>query len=170
MELTNPCTAFPPIKLLLEATTIREQAFTLTKDGQRLHFPSYVTLSAKEDILNINVTLRHHLEDYWDADDGQHAIETISLPCNTLLRLVIDQWWPPDHDDPWPAANLHVRDPLDLVESFSITFASTDRNNPQYWIKAFVRLAKDTLGIPVLSPAPPSTKRSSAPSDDEVPF
>jgi len=96
-------------------------------------------------------------------DDQNPPILPLNLPKDEIIRLEVGGW---THSfNPDPTAVLVIRDPYEVVESLSLTFASTDPHNPAYAIKALAKILRERLDVPVqeIQVTPPRL-------DESVPF
>lgn len=64
----------------------------------------------------------------------------------------------------YPTITILISDPFGVEESLELTFASTDGNNPHYWIKALTKILREHLEIQIYEAEP------SAESADNLPF
>jgi hypothetical protein len=146
-----------PIALELEKTDIPEGFLdALPRKGikrEQLILPTSARLFiTKEGGLGIEM-IAHDAEAYCSEyykpptlNDVDPPIISMGLSKQNILRLTIGGWvlhqWMP-----YPSAVLVISDPLRVTDGFSLTFSSTDRNNPDYWISALAKLLQDRLGV-----------------------
>lgn len=145
-----------PIAMELEKTDI-PQGFldALPRTGinrEQLILPTSTRVFVtKEGGLGIEM-IAHDAEKYCSEyykpptfNDVDPPIISLGINKQNILRLVVGGWvlhqWMP-----YPSAILVISDPLGVTEGFSLTFSSTDRNNPDYWIRALAKLLQG-LGV-----------------------
>jgi len=147
------------IKLNLEGTDIPWD-FIPTNGDLRLMLPTPARLRLVDDVLSIEMIV-HDPEawgdQYYEAptfEDEDPPIITLNLHKEEILRLVVGDY----NYRHQPIATLVVTDPGEVVDSLQLTFASTDSNNPEYAIRALMKMLRHRLDVTIdeLQQAPES--------------
>jgi len=157
----------PVIKLVLAETTIPSQFLP-----QHLYIPTLAFLSIKGGVLHVDVKIRDPESDDWELDDPTVRSKTFDIGKDQILGIVIGGTRSRGGYNRYPRVQLVIRDPLGIVESLSLTFASTDANNPTYCIKAFAKILTDQFGefgMPGTVHLPHQQTQPS-PDEDDIPF
>jgi len=166
MSLRKPRAVLSEVRLRLKETDIPADAVPRGINGERLILPTSARILVRDDTLRIEMIV--HDPESWgdqyyeepDFDDENPPLIVLNLDKDEIVRLIIG-----DRDyNHKPTAVLVFQDPLDVVESLTLTFASMDPNNPQYAIKALAKMLTDRLGIAI-----EETNRSTQ-DDYDVPF
>jgi hypothetical protein len=139
------------VRLQLFSTDVPSDALPRGQQGERLLLPTSARILVRDDVLRIEMIA--HDPDLWgdryyvepDFDDANPPIIVLSLNKDEILRVVVGG----RNYNHEPTAELSFRDPLEVVESLSLIFASTDRNNPDYAIKAMAKMLSQRLDIVV---------------------
>jgi hypothetical protein len=161
-----------PIVLELEKTDIPEGFLdALPRKGirrEQLILPTSARLFITNEA-GLGIEMIAHAEKYCSEyykpptfNDLDPPIISMGLNRQNILRLTIGGWvlhqWMP-----YPSAVLVISDPLGVTEGFSLTFSSTDRNNPDYWIRALAKLLQDRLGVQI-------EVKNQIPPEPDMPF
>ncbi len=156
-ELTIPKPGPLVVELVLVNTTVPQEVLLKMYPGKVLVLPTYATLSVIGDSLSIKVTVRNPENDRWQDTWNNTDLQTIKfeLPKQDILHLRTGDAWRSDefsdyqgrHRIEYPAAVLTIRDPLEIDDELHFTFASTDTNNPGYWIKVLGKLIYEELKV-----------------------
>ena len=157
------------VRLRLVGTDIPYDAIPKNERGDSLILPTDARLSVNNDGIRIEMILLDR--DLWGDqfytaptfDDEHPPILPLNLPTDEIVRLQIGGWTQSFNPD--PTAVLVIRDPYDVVESLTLTFASTDPHNPGYAIKALAKMVRERLGVAVQE-----TKVAPPEFDEDVPF
>src|ERR1051326_417130 len=147
---------FSTVPLRFLSTNIPTYALPKGEDNEPLILPTSARLSVVEDGLLIEVIALEPGVNYYgneepDFDDPNPRIIKLPISKKRILRLVIGGH---TRANSYPTAVLMVSDPGEIVASFSLTFASTDFNNPGYAIKVFASMLHDGLAVPVEDTTP----------------
>lgn len=143
------------VELVLAKTTVPQQVLPREEHGKCLILPTYARLSVSADALSIKATLREPEDEWLTSNDPELPTIEITLLKQHILHLRTGDTWRPGgytdylgrHPIEYPAAVLAIRDPLGVENELYFTFASTDANNPDYWIKVLVKLICGELGV-----------------------
>jgi hypothetical protein len=120
-------------------------------NGERLMLPSSARLIIGDEGIKVDVIAEDDHGGYYpsnyeppDFDDVDPPIISMSFRKNVILRLVIGgrtRWH--------PTALLVIADPTGIDEGFTLTFESTDSNNPEWHIKKLVKHVRERLGVKI---------------------
>jgi hypothetical protein len=168
-QLGKPTPGRLSVTLLLAETNMPEQMLFRGAGERRLHLPAFADLSIMGDALEFRIRLRDEGYDWWSTRDSDGPNLIVPLSRAELILLELDHTWPPEEEHGHPAVSIHIRDPHNIDPFFFLTLASTDANNPMYWIKAFQRLWVD-LDLPVRSRPPAATDPPGSDGEDDIPF
>ncbi len=154
-ELTIPKPGPLVVKLVLAKTTVPQKVLPRGEHDKRLILPTYARLSVSGDTLRIKATLRDPEDEWFTPNDSELPTIEITLLKQDILHLRTGDTWRPGgytdyqgrHPSEYPAAVLAIRDPLGVENELYFTFASTDANNPDYWIKVLVKLIREELAV-----------------------
>lgn len=149
VAVRQPKTKFSEVFLRMLSTDIPSRA--LPRD---LILSSSARLSVADEGLIIEVIALEPGVDYYngepDFDDEDPPIIKIPISKSRILRLVIGG---ATHGGK-PTAVLYVSDPGEIVESFHLTFASEEPNNPTYPVKVFAKMLAEHFGITIEDATP----------------
>ncbi len=151
------------VRLELEKTDIPHDVLPRGDKGERLILPTHARLLVRDEGLRVEMIVRDPEDEYWpDFDYENPPIAFIHLPKEEILRLIVGGRL--YGRGSYPTAILVISDPGDVVDSLSLTFASTDPNNPEYWTKALAKMLRERLSVEI--------EAVNEPPDDEpyIPF
>ena len=136
-------------------------------NGERLNLPSSARLTIGDEGIQVDVIADDDHGGYYplnyeppDFDDVDPPIIPMSFRKDKILRLVIGgrtHW----HS---PIALLVIADPTGVDEGFTLTFESTDSNNPDWHIKKLVKHVRERLGVNI------EQVRAEPPEVEDIPF
>lgn len=86
-----------------------------------------------------------------DFDDPNPPIISMSFRKDVILRLVIGGR---TRYHSHPTALLVIADPSGVDEGFTLTFESTDTNNPEWHIKKLMKHVREQLGVKIEEVSP----------------
>jgi hypothetical protein len=149
------------VKLNLESTDIPWD-FIPTNGASRLILPTSARLRLVGEVLSIEMIVHDPeawAEQYYEPptfDDENPPIITLSLHKEEILRLVVGDY----NYRHQPIATLVITDPGEVVDSLQLTFASTDSNNPEYAIRALMKILRHCFDVTIeeLQHAPESRR------------
>ncbi|PYS22497.1 MAG: hypothetical protein DMF72_13265 [Acidobacteria bacterium] len=144
VAVRQPKTKFTEVFLRMLSTDIPSRALP-----RNLILSSSARLSVVDEGLIIEVIALDPEINYYngepDFEDQDPPVIQIALSRTRLLKLVIGGT---THSGK-PTAILYVSDPGEIVESFHLTFASEEPNNPTYPIKVFARMLAEHFGMTI---------------------
>lgn len=157
------------VKLELQSTDIPSDALPRGAQGERLLMPTSSRLRLGGDGLSIEMIVQdpetwgNQFYDQPSFDDENPPTIELNLHKDEILRLIVGDSSYRGH----PLAVLVITDPGEVMDSLRLTFASTDSNNADYAIKAFVKMLRDRLGVNIeeAQQAPPRPQ-----DDGDIPF
>ena len=150
VAVRQPKTKFTEVFLRMLSTDIPSRALP-----RNLTLSSSARLSVVDEGLMIEVIARDPEINYYnndepDFDDEDPAIIELPISKTRFLKLVVGG---STHSGS-PTAVLYVSDPGEIVESFHLTFASDEHNNPTYPVKVFARMLAEHFGVPIEDTTP----------------
>jgi hypothetical protein len=139
------------VRLRLQDTDVPSDALPRGESGERLILPTSAKILLRGESLRLEM-IAHDPDGWADQyyeeltfDDENPPVIVLDLNKEDILHLTIGGSDYNRH----PTAVLAFCDPLEVVESLTLTFASTDSNNAQYAIKALAKMLRDRLGVVV---------------------
>jgi len=149
------------VKLNLESTNIPWD-FIPTNGDLRLILPTSARLRVVDDVLSIEMIVTDPElwgDQYYEApsfEDENPPIITLNLHKEEILRLVVGDY----NYQHQLIATLIITDPGEVVDSLQLTFASTDSNNPEYAIRALMKMLRHRFDVTIeeLQHAPESRR------------
>jgi hypothetical protein len=148
LEKRKSRNAFSEVRLELEKTDIPRHVLPRGEKGEHLVLPTNARLLVQHEGLRVEMILREPDDEYWpDFDYENPPIVFLHLDKEEILRLIVGGrlYGRGSH----PTAILVISDPGDVVDSLTLTFASTDPNNPEYWTKALAKMLRERLGVEI---------------------
>jgi hypothetical protein len=140
------------VRLELQATDIPSYALPRGESGARLVMPTEARLLLRNGALRIEMivtdpeTWGNQFYDQPTFDDENPAIIFLNLDGEDILRLTIGGY---TYGNRYPTAVLVMKDPSEVEDELSLTFASTDSNNPKYAIKALKKMLQEKLDVTI---------------------
>jgi len=150
VAVRQPKTKFSEVYLEMLSTDIPSRALP-----RHLFLSSSARLSIADEGLRIEVIARDPEINYYnesepDFDDEDPPIIELHISKTRFLKLVIGG----STRGGKPTAVLYVSDPGEIVESFHLTFASEEHNNPTYPIKVFAKMLAEHFGVAIEDTTP----------------
>ena len=150
LAVSQPKTKFTEVFLRMLSTDIPSRALP-----RNLILSSSARLSVVDEGLIIEVIALDPDTNYYndvepDFDDNDPPIIEILISKTRLLKLVVGGTTRSGK----PTAILYVSDPGEIVDSFHLTFATEEPNNPTYPIKVFAKMLAAHFGIMIEDATP----------------
>jgi len=150
LEKRKSRNAFSEVRLEFEKTDIPHHVLPRGEKGEHLILPTHARLLVSNEGLRLEMILRdpQDEDEYWpDFDYENPPIVFLQLPKEEIIRLIVGGRLYGRGSR--PTAILVISDPGDVVDSLTLTFGSTDPNNPEYWIKALAKMLRERLGVEI---------------------
>jgi hypothetical protein len=166
LEKRETQSSAPPVFLRLTGTDFPEPSLPRGNKGRRLTLPAAARLQIEAEGIRIDLIVDdddrggYYDQDYEppDFDDVDPPLITLNLRREAILRLVTDR------RGRYTTSDLVISDPTGVVEGFTLTFESTDRNNPGYWTKLLAKLVGERLAVSIEELMPEPRR------PDDIPF
>ena len=138
------------VLLQLYKTNFPQRYLPKGANGERLDLPASARLTIGEQGIKIDVIIEegrgYYGSDYEPPDFAEvdPPIITFGFHRDKILRLVVG-----GRNHSHPIAILVIADPTEVDEGFTLTFASTDSNNPNWHIMKLTKHVRERLGVTI---------------------
>jgi hypothetical protein len=137
-----PATVIP---LILDATDIPQDLLPLGENNETLILPTEARVAVTGQRVEAWFIARDNDSDDWPSfTDGNAHLIPMRIEKNRIISLTIQtkEW------NNLVKGKLALVDPVGAVAQLTLTFSSSDRNNPGYWVRVFAKLL-GSIGIAI---------------------
>ncbi len=150
--------------LQLNETDFPKRYLPKGPNGERLSLPAPARLTIGNEGIKIDVIAPEDRGGYYDSDyeppdfEDNPPLISMSFRKDKILGLIVGgrtRWH--------PTALLVIADPTGVDQGFTLTFESTDSNNPDWHIKKLTKHVREQLGVKIEQVGPSPTEAEDVP-------